>query len=46
MERYKLGISKIPAGSNNFLWNKRNSCFLGKEELLNAGNHEAFEMHV
>lgn len=25
---------------------KCNSCFLGTEELLNAGNHEAFEIHV
>lgn len=25
---------------------KCNSCFLGTVELLNAGNHEAFEIHV
>lgn len=44
MERLKFGIPKSAVCSNNLLWNEGNSCFLGEEELLNAGDPKAPEM--
>lgn len=46
MERYKLGMPKLPTRSNNLLWNNCNSGFLGKKKLLNVGHHKAPEMHA